>query len=239
MARPDRDGAGRQHDGAQLLAHRVARRPRARRPCGGGTRCAGWRSGRGGCPRWSRGPRAAGTFRNSSTCETSDRLVSKISGTTSVAPAACSASRRESSSVRTSTGTSPRSRRTARTILSAVSGPSNETTTTLACSRPSARSTSGSDASPYDHGIARLARVAHPERVEVERDVLEAALLEHAGEVLADAAEAADDHVLALRELARGRRLERHLGRLCTAGAAGRSRRCACCSAPAAGRAAC
>ena len=54
----------------------------------------------------------------------------------------------------------------------------------------------------------------HAERVEIERDELEAAPLEHAGEVLPDAAEAADHHVFALRNFPRRRGLEREIRRL-------------------------
>ena len=65
-----------------------------------------------------------------------------------------------------------------------------------------------------DDRVAGLAGVTHAERIEVERDELEPAAFEHAREVLADPPEPADDHVLALGELARRGGLERHLGRL-------------------------
>ena len=65
-----------------------------------------------------------------------------------------------------------------------------------------------------DHGFARHACVADAERVEIERDELEAAPFEHASEVLSDAAEAADHHVLALGDFPRCHGLEREIGRL-------------------------
>ncbi len=49
----------------------------------------------------------------------------------------------------------------------------------------------------YDR-IARLPAGADAIRIEIERDVFEAGLLEHAGDVLPDAAEAANDDVIAL-----------------------------------------
>ena len=68
-----------------------------------------------------------------------------------------------------------------------------------------------------DHRIARLARIPDPERVEVECDVLEAVFFQHARQVLPDPPETADDHVLAACQFAGRRRLERdfrsHCGR--------------------------
>ena len=48
------------------------------------------------------------------------------------------------------------------------------------------------------HRLAHLPRGAHAHRVEIDGDVFEALRFEHARHVLADAAEAAQDHVLAL-----------------------------------------
>ena len=67
---------------------------------------------------------------------------------------------------------------------------------------------------PVDDGVAGLPRVTHAVRIEIERDELEPAALEHAREVLPDPPEATDDHVLALGEFTRRGGLERHLGRL-------------------------
>ena len=57
------------------------------------------------------------------------------------------------------------------------------------------------------HRVAGLARQADAGRIEIERQVLEAQRFKHPRDVLADAAEAAQDHVLALRERAGGRGL--------------------------------
>src|SRR2546430_16906493 len=53
-----------------------------------------------------------------------------------------------------------------------------------------------------DHGVARLARGADARRVEIEREVLEPLGFQHPRDVLPDAPEAAQDHVLAARDLA-------------------------------------
>ena len=78
-----------------------------------------------------------------------------------------------------------------------TSGSANVSTSTLQCSSPTASRISGLRAVAEDDRIARLPRRLHATRIHVERDVLEALLLQHAREVLPDAAEAADDHVIA------------------------------------------
>src|SRR5207237_4254096 len=57
-----------------------------------------------------------------------------------------------------------------------------------------------------DHRVARLARGADARRVEIERDVFEPVRFQHPRDVLPDAPEATQDHVLAPRDLA-GRRI--------------------------------
>ena len=80
----------------------------------------------------------------------------------------------------------------------------NEMTTALALARPTSSSTCSSAESPYTTGwpICRAARTRTG--VEIDGDVFEALRLEHARHVLADAAEAAEDHVLALGHGLRG-----------------------------------
>jgi hypothetical protein len=92
---------------------------------------------------------AAGSFSNSSTCTTSIRLASRVSGTTSVAPAWVSSERPTSSWVRTNTGTSARSRRTLRTMPTDTAGLAKVTITALATSTPTCRNRSSSALSPY------------------------------------------------------------------------------------------
>ena len=212
MVRPTAIGAGRQHDGAQLLPHRVLvvlERPRVAAP------------EHAAQDRVAVVPDVLGRLEHLARRHVQEqqhvrhqRQAGLEDLRHDLGRAGRPAAPRGASRPRCAPAPARRraARRTARTIRSAVSAPSNDTTTTLACSSPSARSTSGSRRVAVHHGIARLARIAHAERVEVERDVLEAALLEHARQVLPDAAEAADDHVLAPREFAGRGRLERHLG---------------------------
>src|SRR5678815_171409 len=89
------------------------------------------------------------------------RLASNASGMISVAPAALSSSRRESSGVRTSTGTSVRKSRRLRRMASEVRVSENEMTTALALARPTSSSTCSSAESPYTTGcpICRAVRV--------------------------------------------------------------------------------
>ena len=103
-----------------------------------------------------------------------------------------------SSCVRTSTGTSARTARMERRMPIAVFGSEKLMTTAFAFSRPARSRSSSSAESPKMIGVARLARGAHARRIEVDGDVLEAMRLQHARHVLPDAAEAAQDHVLAL-----------------------------------------
>src|SRR5678815_3435630 len=88
------------------------------------------------------------------------RLASNASGMISVAPAALSSSRRESSGVRTSTGTSVRKSRRLRRMASEVRVSENEMTTALALARPTSSSTCSSAESPYTTGcpICRAVR---------------------------------------------------------------------------------
>ena len=104
--------------------------------------------------------RDTGVLSASKACEASIKLASKVSGTTSVAPAARNSSRRLSSCVRTRIGRSVLKRRMARTMPSAMSGSENVTTTALAESTPTRCSSSSSAASPYIAGspAARAAR---------------------------------------------------------------------------------
>ena len=132
------------------------------------------------------------------------RLASKASGTTSVAPAALSSRRGESSAVRTSTGTSARSRR-----RRAQDGERNARIRERDDHRVGVGETDllehllvGGVA--VHHRLADLPRGTHAHRVEIDGDVFEALRLEHARHVLSDAAEAAQDDVLALGHRQRG-----------------------------------
>ena len=65
-----------------------------------------------------------------------------------------------------------------------------------------------------DDRLARLPRRAHVGRIQIHRQVLEALRHEHARQLAADAAEAAQHHVLAPRELPfGGRGTARHVPR--------------------------
>src|SRR2546429_9880188 len=151
----------------------------------------------------ARTPRGTGTCSSISTCDTSMRLASKVSGTTAVAPGSCSSSMRESSAVRTSAGSSGRKRRTLRRIPTEVAGSEKLMTSTLAVGRPACRSSSSSEESPNITASPawRAARMRAGSRSSA---VLEALCLEHARHVLSDAAETAEDHVLAERNLVGG-----------------------------------
>ena len=148
---------------------------------------------------------AGGTLSDISTCEASMRLASNASGMISVAPAALSSSRRESSGVRTSTGTSVRSRRRLRRMASEVRVSENEMTTALALARPTSSSTCSSAESPYTTGwpICRAARTRTASRSMAMYSKPCASSTR--ADVLADAAEAAEDDVLALGHGLRGR----------------------------------
>ena len=148
---------------------------------------------------------AGGTLSDMSTCEASMRLASKASGTTSVAPAVLSSSSRESSGVRTSTGTSVRSRRRLRRMASEVRVSENEMTTAFAFARPTSSSTCSSAESPYTTGwpICRAARTRTASRSMAMYSKPCASSTR--ADVLADAAEAAEDHVFAFRHGLRDR----------------------------------
>ena len=140
-----------------------------------------------------------GTLSDISTCEASMRLASKASGTTSVAPAVLSSSRRESSGVRTSTGTSVRSRRRLRRMASEVRVSENEMTTALALARPTSSSTCcvGGIAVHHRAGRSAARRAPAPDRGRW-RCIRSSCASSTRATFLADAAEAAEDHVLAL-----------------------------------------
>ena len=80
------------------------------------------------------------------------RLASKVSGTTSVAPASCSSLMRASSWVRTSTGTSGRRRRTLCRMPIEVAGSEKLMTIALAVRSPTLPSSSSSAESPNRTG---------------------------------------------------------------------------------------
>ncbi len=80
--------------------------------------------------------RDTGTCNSINTCETSIRLASKVSGTTSVAPASCRSLIRVSSCVRTRMGTSGRNRRMLRKMPTEVAESEKLITTAVAVSRP-------------------------------------------------------------------------------------------------------
>ena len=151
--------------------------------------------------------RGTGSFSSSSRCDSSMRLASKVSGTTSVAPAACNCSSLVSSWVRTRIGTSPRRSRTARRMRSATSGLAKVITTQLRAGDADILQHLDLSRVAVDDRVARLSAGADAISVQVERNVLEAGLLEHARNVLADPAETADDHVIALRDGERRLRL--------------------------------
>ena len=80
-----------------------------------------------------------------------------------------------------------------------VAGSEKLMTTALAVSRPALHQHVFVRRVTEHHRIARLAGGADPRRIEVERDVFEALRFQHPRDVLADATEAAQDDVLALR----------------------------------------
>ena len=94
-------------------------------------------------------------------------------------------------------GTSARNSRTARRIRSATSGLANVITTQLACAKPDVFQHLDLAGIAVDDRIAGLPADANPVSIQIERDVLEACLLEHPRNVLPDPPEAANDHVIA------------------------------------------
>ena len=83
-------------------------------------------------------------------------------------------------------------------MASAVRGSENEITTALAVARPHFFEHLLVGGISVHHRLADLPRGAHPYRIEIDGDVFEALRLQHARHVLAHAAEAAQDDVLAL-----------------------------------------
>ena len=165
----------------------------------------------------------------SSAFDTSVSAASSVSGTTSVAPAASSSSRCVSSMA--APGSAAPCAGGARPGRSRVSGRVREG------DDHGARAVEAGGLQhafirgvPVDHRVARRARGAHAHRVEVHREEFEALALEHAADVLADAAVPAEDHVLARRErLVRG--LDPRQPRLDRPGLAQDAvARCACCA---------
>ena len=73
-------------------------------------------------------------------------------------------------------------------------------TTQLACARPTFCSTSDLPGIAVDDRVARLPADPDAVWIQIECDVLEAGLLEYARDILSDASESADHHVVAFRD---------------------------------------
>ena len=103
-----------------------------------------------------------------------------------------------SSWVRTRIGTSVRSSRTDRRMRNATSGLAKVMTTTAGVGEADVFQDLYLTGVAVDHRIAGLAPHSNPVRIDIERDVFEAGLFEHAGDILSHAPESADHHVVAL-----------------------------------------